>query len=148
MKRPSPFRDRKPLQIAMTPMIDVVFLLLVFFLWTSSFQIAEYLLPSSVSSPQAAGSTAEEPLETEDFEQIVVRIFDNQGTLAYRVNQRQSADLGEVRSILGTLVGIKQDIPLIIDPDEGVPVGGVIDVYDIGRVLNFQEIQFAVEEQP
>ena len=39
---------------AMTPMIDVVFLLLVFFVWTASFQIIEQVMPSQLS--QAAGS--------------------------------------------------------------------------------------------
>ncbi len=145
MKHPSPFKDRKSLQVAMTPMIDVVFLLLIFFLWTASFQIVEYSLPSTVSAPANVGSSAEKELEVEDFEQIVVRITGQPGDLTYAVNQRRTRELIEVREILGTLSTIKNDVPLIIDPDEIVPVGQVIDVYDIGRVLNFQEIQFAVE---
>ncbi|MBA2117984.1 ExbD/TolR family protein [Bremerella alba] len=145
MKRPSPYRDRGPLQVAMTPMIDVVFLLLIFFLWTASFQIVEYALPSSISPPANVGSSAEKELEIEDFEQIVVRITGEPGNFTYSVNERRTQELPEVRDILGTLASIKNDVPLIIDPAEVVPVGQVIDVYDIGRVLNFQEIQFAVE---
>ena len=50
MRRPSVFhRDQGALEIKMTPMIDVVFLLLVFFVWTASFHAVEYLLPSSLS---------------------------------------------------------------------------------------------------
>ena len=53
MKRPSIFNGtRRELEIKMTPMIDVVFLLLVFFVWTASFQAIEYLLPSSLSQKQ------------------------------------------------------------------------------------------------
>lgn len=145
MRRPSPYRDRKPLQVAMTPMIDVVFLLLVFFLWTASFQVLEYSLPSNISAPANAGSEAERQLEIEDFDQIVVRITGEPASLRYSINQRQAADLPEVRKILTTLASHKNDVPLIIDPQETVPVGRVIDVYDIGRIANFQEIQFAVE---
>ena len=41
--------QRRAVSLNMTPMIDVIFLLLVFFLATSSFQVVEKLLPSSVS---------------------------------------------------------------------------------------------------
>ena len=40
-------RGRTSLDNMMTPMIDVVFLLLIFFLTTASFQRLEKLLPSS-----------------------------------------------------------------------------------------------------
>ena len=145
MKRPSPYQDRQPLQVAMTPMIDVVFLLLIFFLWTASFQIVEYSLPSSITPPNKIGSEATKPLEIEDFDEVVVRITGQPGNLTYTINQASTKDLSEVRSRLATLASIKNDVPLIIDPDEPVPVGRVIDVYDIARVLNFQQIQFAVE---
>ena len=64
------------LNTAMTPMIDVVFLLLVFFVWTASFQTIEYVLDSQVIAAQ--GTDATEPVESSpltDFsEDIVVRI--------------------------------------------------------------------------
>ena len=145
MKRPSPYRDRQTLQVAMTPMIDVVFLLLIFFLWTASFQIVEYALPSSILQPQAVGTEAEKELEVEDFDQIVVRITENGGKYTYVVNDNRSQSVAEVREVLAALASIRSDVPLIIDPDDLVPVGRVIDVYDVSRLLNFQEIQFAVE---
>ncbi|RCS40731.1 biopolymer transporter ExbD [Bremerella cremea] len=145
MKRPSPYRDRQPLQIAMTPMIDVVFLLLVFFLWTASFQIVEYALPSSITPPNEIGSEAEKPLEVEDFDEVVVRITGQPGQFLYTINKASTSDLSEVENRLAALASIKNDIPLIIDPDDSVPIGRVIDVYDMSRRLNFQQIQFAVE---
>ena len=40
MRWPSPFRDRRPaVELQLTPMIDCVFLLMVYFLWSSSFAI-------------------------------------------------------------------------------------------------------------
>ncbi len=59
MRRPDLLnRGRRRLEIQMTPMIDVVFLLLIFFIWTSSFQIAEYALQSNISD--ATGSAPAE----------------------------------------------------------------------------------------
>ena len=49
MRRPELHqRTRGDLEISMTPMIDVVFLLLVFFVWTASFQVVENMLPTSL----------------------------------------------------------------------------------------------------
>ncbi len=78
MKRVSPLVRRggdTDLDSAMTPMIDVVFLLLVFFVWTASFQIVEYILPSDMSV-QIGSEQAEnmEPPPEKDFEDVVVRI--------------------------------------------------------------------------
>ena len=53
MRRKSPLVRRAgdiDIDKAMTPMIDVVFLLLVFFVWTASFQIIEHVLPSKMSA--------------------------------------------------------------------------------------------------
>ena len=52
MRRTSPLIRRgseNDIDSAMTPMIDVVFLLLVFFVWTASFQVVEFVLPSNMS---------------------------------------------------------------------------------------------------
>ena len=60
----------------MTPMIDVVFLLLVFFVWTASFHAVEYLPPSSLSQKQGTGQTVnvDEPPPEIEFEDIVVHV--------------------------------------------------------------------------
>ena len=149
MKRPSIFNGtRRELEIKMTPMIDVVFLLLVFFVWTASVQAIEYLLPSSLSQKQGTGQTtnpAEPPPEVE-FEDIVIRItfFDNRP--AWSVNGQPAASLSEVHDRLALVADIKTNSPVILHPDESVPVGNVIDVYDATRLAGFSQIQFAIAE--
>ena len=54
MRRPPYHRDdRGRLDVKMTPMIDVIFLLLIFFVSTASFQAAEETLPTNLSLPGA-----------------------------------------------------------------------------------------------
>ncbi len=149
MKRPSIFNGtRRELEIKMTPMIDVVFLLLVFFVWTASFHAVEYLLPSSLSQQQGTAQTInpEEPPPEIEFEDIVVRIayVDNQP--AWSVNGQPIQSLTEVRDRLALVADIKIDSPVILHPDESVPVGNVIDVYDATRMAGFTQIQFAIAE--
>ncbi len=149
MRRPSPFVDRRgELEIKMTPMIDVVFLLLVFFIWTASFQIVEQVLPSHLS--QVAGSiptnSDEPPPVEEDFDRVVLRIRWVDGHARWRINQIDVGSLQQVRSRLETIAAIKANAPVILHPDKDVPLGHVIDLYDLTRLAGFEQIQFAASE--
>ena len=149
MKRPSIFNgSRRELELKMTPMIDVVFLLLVFFVWTSSFYAVEYLLPSSLSDKQGSGESTDlnEPSADIEFEDIVVRISFTDDQPGWSVNGQPAASLTEVRNRLALVAEIKVDSPVILHPDESVPVGNVIDVYDVTRLAGFTQIQFAIAE--
>jgi biopolymer transport protein ExbD len=138
-------RQRSPIELKMTPMIDVVFLLLIFFVCTASFQALEQVLPTSVSLP-AAGSESE-PIDPElaDLEEVVVRVSLEAGRAAWQVNERVVGDLASLRALLAQLVGIRSDLPVIVDVDGPVPMGDVIDVYDLCRLVGFDRVQFAAQ---
>jgi biopolymer transport protein ExbD len=129
----------------MTPMIDVVFLLLIFFLWTSSFQAIETLLPSQLTIGGAAGPRVE--LQQEDFERIVVRIASRDGAAQWQINQQPVASLVELRQRLAQLASIKADLPVVVDPLAEVPFGDVIDVYDVALGVGLSNIQFATRAE-
>ncbi|MEC7566714.1 MAG: biopolymer transporter ExbD [Planctomycetota bacterium] len=147
MKRPSTFhRNQGGLELKMTPMIDVVFLLLVFFVWTASFHAIEYLLPSSLSqqSGKAEAVDTDDPPPEAEFEDIVVRIAWENDRPAWRVNGQEVGNLAQVQQRLQVVSEIKRDASVILHPDDNVPVGTVIDVYDISRIAGFDQIQFAI----
>jgi biopolymer transport protein ExbD len=148
MRRVSLYRQqRRDLDVKMTPMIDVVFLLLVFFIWTASFRISEQLLPSHISASSAAPSAASDvPAPEEDFDDVVIRVFWSDGGPRWEVNGTPVAALDQVRRSLAALAAIKTDAPVIIHPDPDVPLGHVIDLYDITRLEGFEKVQFAASE--
>ena len=39
------------------------------------------------------------------------------------------------------------DAPVILHPDPEVPLGHVIDLYDLARLIGFAKIQFAASEK-
>ena len=143
MKRRSPFAQRDSLEIKMTPMIDVVFLLLIFFVWTASFQVIEFLLPSELSVLAGNQASDEDPPPEADFEEVVVRIEWRGNRPAWTVNDRPSSSLQELRDQLAAIARIKLDAPVILHPDESVPLGDVIDVFDLSRLVGFEKVQFA-----
>ena len=145
MKKPSILTGPRRLDVKMTPMIDVVFLLLVFFVWTASFQITEYIFPSALSVNEGSGDASEMRPEQLDFEPVVVQILWKNQQPAWIVSETVLTDLEQVRQTLFRVAAVKHDLPLVIDPQAGVPFGDVIDVYDISQIAGFQKIQFAIE---
>ncbi len=149
MRTPSIYNDRRErLDIKMMPMIDVVFLLLIFFVWTANFQVVEHLLPSSVSA--VTGASPQNPPDLPDpnidFEQVVVRIVLVDGEVGWAMNDSSVESLDQLRERLNAIARIKNDAPVILHPDQQVPLGHVIDVYDISRLVGFQEVQFAASQ--
>ncbi len=124
MRRPPYHRDDTGrLEVRMTPMIDVIFLLLIFFVSTASFQLVEEVLPTNLSLPGTTQSDAPiDPLE-EDLDEIVVKILWQEGRPGWQVNQRDYHRLEQVRA--------------------DVPIENVIDVYDLCRQIGLERIQFA-----
>ena len=93
-------RSSERADVAMTPMIDVVFLLLIFFVWTASFQIVEMTLPSQLTEMVGAGANQEVKLEEEDFESVIVRIQQDNQQVQWTVNDQPTSSLADVRERL------------------------------------------------
>lgn len=152
MKRPSPMIDQRgsgtDLNSAMTPMIDVVFLLLVFFVWTASFQIIEQILPSEVRAQMGnEPSKLDEPPPEEDFPENVVTIGWDGEKPSWIFNKQPISSLAELRKKLTVISSIKPDAPVFLVPDKIVPLGHVIEVYDISKLSGFNKVSFAVEAE-
>ncbi|MCY2985951.1 MAG: biopolymer transporter ExbD [Planctomycetota bacterium] len=126
----------------MTPMIDVVFLLLVFFLSTSSFQKLEKALPSATAAApdaQTQGNATEQELakNLSDLSDVVIRIRlpkePSTQVLEYTVNGDPAASFAELTNRVSQLVRVQPNVPIVIDPEDNVPAGEAIRVYDIAR---------------
>lgn len=145
MRRP-PYhhQDRDRLDVKMTPMIDVVFLLLIFFVCTASFQIPEELLPTNLLGPGDVETVEPPELPEQLLEEVVVKALDdNEGGVAWRIDDRPYATLAEVRRVLSALAAIRSNVPVVLDVEGTVSLGDVIDLYDLCRVAGFDTVQFA-----
>ncbi len=127
----------------MTPMIDVVFLLLIFFVCASIGQIRESNLPTPLAG---AGSVevsqpVEAPPPLGNFWITLKREAD--GTTTATLNERQFRDWVQLRSVLRQLAAAAAEVPVILDIAPQVPAGDVVDIYDTCKAANFETIQFA-----
>ncbi len=148
MKKPSQYVQSgaaTDIDSAMTPMIDVVFLLLVFFVWTASFQIIEQVMPSQLS--QAAGSDpaqATEVPEAADFENLIVRIAMNGDSPAWMVNDQPFDNVEAVKQQLRTIAEINTEAPVILYPEQDVPLEHIMNAWDGAKLSGFAKVQFAI----
>ena len=132
-------REKANVDSTMTPMIDVVFLLLIFFLTTSSFQKLEKQLPSAAATPpdpQAAGSESEQtpPPALSDFNDIVIKLHRREdGGIAYKLQNQELASQEQLSERISAILKVRNDVPIIIDPDRDVTAGDAIEVYDLIR---------------
>jgi biopolymer transport protein ExbD len=150
MRRPSSFLSRRtPIDLQMTPMIDCVFLLMVYFIWASSFVPPEMTLPSHLAAQLAGAgqsSASETPPPEADFEKVVVRVLEGNGHVTWEVNGAGVPSLAQLLVTMQQIANIKADAPVVIHPDRPVPVGDVIDVFDLARLAGFEKVQFAAAE--
>ena len=128
----------------MTPMIDVVFLLLIFFVFTASFQIAESILPSNLQVP---GSLADLPPIEEsepELERVLIGVTYENDQTRYTVGGRPCESAARLGEVLHGLAAIDPTLPVVLDIEGNVPLGGAVAAYDQCRLAGFGRIQFAV----
>jgi len=122
-RRPPP----QEIRLKITPLIDMVFLLLIFFLLTSSFVLQEGIkidLPSAKSS------------EIQQEKEIVISITkDNEIYL----NQRQ-VDLETLSQGLVEIIKEDPNKPVVIRADKGIILEMAVKVLDIVRLSGTKRI--------
>jgi biopolymer transport protein ExbD len=132
----------KPIELRMmTPMIDIIFLLLVFFVCTANFLPPEKVLPMETTLPgdMVAEMVLPDPV---NLDTVLIQIF-FEDELRWQIEGNQCSSLREVQSILRLIRDVKPDIPVIIESADNVPMENVIDVYDVCRSVGLSNIQFS-----
>ncbi|MFG0334220.1 MAG: biopolymer transporter ExbD [Maioricimonas sp. JB049] len=149
MRLPSSHSDarRHDDQGTMTPMIDIVFLLLVFFVVAAAGQVQESFLPTELSAAGAIETPAE-PLEQDPWiVEVWLRLQPDTvtGRTVVDMNGTIYEDFARLREQLRALAEISPDNPVILDIAPDIPLEDVIDVYDSCREAGFESVNFAAD---
>ena len=118
--------------INITPMLDIVFIMLIFFIVTTSFVKETGLDPSR---PEAF--TAEHKQRAN----ILVAVSDS-GQIWM---QKRRVDIDEVRPLVEAIVAESPESSAIVIADRGAPTGVVIDVVDQVRLAKVTRISLGAE---
>ena len=132
----------EPPDINLAPLIDVVFLLLIFFMVTTSFREEVGI---KIQLPQAQGEAAAE-------QQALTLVIDASGT--FYVNDRRVADTqpDSLRKALGEAIGqagpggddrAPGELPLVLMADAKTPHQAVMTALDVASQLGLTRFSFA-----
>lgn len=137
-------QHKSSFEMNMTPMIDVIFQLLIFFLCTSNFIQPERLLSTNLSLPGVVQSPDALPPELLDLDEAVIELHTD-GKLYWLISDVRYDSLESVGATLKALSEMKSDLPVLLDIDPEIPLGNVIEVYDLCRLCGLSKVQFAAE---
>jgi len=119
-------------RVHITGMIDVIFLLLIFFMTTTTLAIPESQLSSALQMRTEAGRAA-------DFEPIIVEAGLVAGSPAYRLGDRVMRDSVELRRILSEL---PREQGVFFRVEEGVNVAWIASGIQACRDAGFQRVTY------
>ena len=134
-----PHRREIP-EINLTPLIDVVFLLLIFFMVTTSFR-DEGRLRLQLPAADAEALPAEESALIEVMIDRAGRFYVNRRALA-------DADLETLQQALRDALGDARERPLVIKADAHTPHQAVMRVLDAAGQLGLTQVAFAASRNP
>ncbi|MCU7814613.1 MAG: biopolymer transporter ExbD [Candidatus Thiodiazotropha sp. (ex Lucinoma kastoroae)] len=129
--RPNP---RKSPEVDITPLIDVVFLLLIFFMVSTTFERESQIM---IELPEATGEEIEPEKHKLD---ITINIS---GT--FFVNQLEvvNTEVDTLKQAISNAVGDKRDLPVVINADARTPHQSVMTAMDAASQLGLTKMTFS-----
>jgi len=132
-----PDRSDERVDVNLTPLIDVVFLLLIFFMVSTTFDRHAKL---KVELPEASAKTEQQ------LEDPVVLSIDVKGN--YFVNDRQvvNTQLETLKTALQKTIADKKDVSLVLRADAKTPHQSVVRAMDAAAQLGLTRLSIATIE--
>ena len=131
-------KNNEEFDLNLTPLIDVVFLLLIFFMVTTTFDRETQL---KIELPQASGE------HKKAAKSLEVSIDSNS---RFFINQKEVVNSGleTIKKALKQAAGDQKSPPLLISADGQATHQSVIKVLDAAGQLGFVNITFAANQPP
>lgn len=125
-------------ELNLTPLIDVVFLLLIFFMVSTTFTKESDITIDLPQSSSSEASRKDKPLEI---------VIDAKGQYFINDNKVINTDVKTLRNALKKLASGKKDQQLVIRADGKAPHQSVINAMDAARQLGMNRLTFATRQQ-
>ena len=129
-----PKKENKPVEINVTNMIDIILILLIFFVMSSTFNRETGV---EVTKPQAQSAAA---LEKENILIAITR----EGTI--HINERQVDAIG-MKDILSQMIARAPDKEAVIIADRSASTGTLVQVMDACNMAGVKKVSIAALQQ-
>jgi len=131
-------RRAEPPRVDITPLIDVVFLMLIFFMVSTTFDKQTQL---KVDLPQA-----EQEATAEQVEEKIEITIDRKGQ--FYVNERELVrhDAETLRRTLLKIAKDRKDLPIIVSGDRNAPLQSMMSVLDVAGQIGMTRLSFVARQ--
>ncbi|WP_028468785.1 ExbD/TolR family protein [Neptunomonas japonica] len=131
-------QNREEVSVNLTPLIDVVFLLLIFFMVSTTFTKESHL---EIDLPQASEETT-----VQDTPKAIEIIIDEEGQ--YSVNGAPLVNTQEktLRQAMLKLIGGDDRPALVITADAKTPHQSVVTAMDVSGKLGFEKLSITTKQ--
>lgn len=124
---------------SMTPLIDIIFLLMIFFLMTFNFQKSEMVLDNRL--PQVGSRDSSAPAKDWETVRLKVKLLKEDNRLKIYLQERVVTNYTDLLYYLDQL---PEDILIVIEPADDVPYKHVIGLYNTCVKSNKKNIVFSI----
>lgn len=133
------FRQKQPEEVSvnLTPLIDVVFLLLIFFMVSTTFTKETHL---QIDLPEAEGEVVDAQVE------IVEVVINVKGGYSVNGNGLINNQRETLRRAIVDQAGDNRKLPFIISADADTPHQAVVTVMDVAGRLGFASLSITTQK--
>ena len=125
--------------VDLTSLIDVVFLLLIFFMVSTTFERESVL---KVDLPEASAVA-----EREELPDSLELVIDAQGRMYLNDQRLIDSEERTIRAAIEQLAGENRDVPMILRADRETPHHFVVTAMDVAAQLGFLNLSIATDRQ-
>jgi biopolymer transport protein ExbD len=124
-------------ELNLTPLIDVVFILLIFFMVSTTFQKESEI---KIELPEASADAVEEK------DDVLELVIDAEGR--YFIDQQQvvNTELETLKKAIGKFLGDRTGIPVVIRADRQTPYESVVRAMDATSQLGLVQMSLATSQ--
>jgi biopolymer transport protein ExbD len=127
-------RERIKVQVPLTSLIDIVFLLLIYFLLTTNFMVEEGI---KIKLPQAKAAAPQ-------TEEVITVYVDQQGRAFLGT---QEVSLAGLFDRLKEMIGGRQDKLVVVRADRAVILNKAVKVMDVAKAAGAGRLCLATEKE-
>lgn len=132
-------RRAEPLHVDITPLIDVVFLMLIFFMVSTTFDKQTQL---KVDLPEASATDIVEDIEPKKIDITI----DAGGSFSVNGQELVKHDAQTLRRTLQKIADGQSDLPIVVSGDHRAPLQSMMTVLDVAGQLNMTRLSFVARQ--
>jgi biopolymer transport protein ExbD len=134
-------------EMDMTPMVDVTFLLLIFFMVTAAFSLQKSIVMPRQQTDAPSTSVVEEESEDLDMVEVQVDEFGSYLVMAQDWEREVPGKQNLIRALKEAIAGHKDGMRLAIKVHERAELHALVDSMDAGTIAGYAELEVTQVEE-